>query len=48
MFKNARSVLQAQRAARYAHMFCTYESMRIADPSFPFGFGGIYFDFVNF
>ena len=48
MFKNARSLLQAQRAARYAHMFCTYESMRIADPSFPFGFGGIYFDFVNF
>ena len=38
---------QAERAAQSAR-YCTYESMRIADPSFPFGFGGIYFDFVNF
>ena len=47
MFKNALIVQQAERAARHAQK-CTYESMRIADPSFPFGFGGIYFDFVNF
>ena len=47
MFKNALIVQQAERAARHVQK-CTYESMRIADPSFPFGFGGIYFDFVNF
>ena len=41
------SCYQAKRAAQFAR-YCTYESMRIADPSFPFGFGGIYFDFVNF